>query len=425
MKTTRTSSAPRALPRAAFWAAVILCLQPASARAANATVDCTGATPGAFTSITAALATLDNIGPHTVTVTGPCTESVNIIQRDRLTIQAPVGQTATISPPAPGPTVINIQGSHNIILRRLVLRAGGNGLVVSRSNAQLQGLHLAENIGAGMVVNLGSVVILGGALPDQFVTVSDNEGPGINSDASVLSVNGQLTVENNAGVGLNVVGGRLTVNGAQVENVIRNNGAGVNLDGTVANFGGQNTIQNNGLTGVQIVAGRVGFNASVVAGVPRVTTIEGHTLGVNVAGAGSVNFGGPNRIRANGGGDDPDAQFRGGVRIGTVSRVQFEAGNEITGNTGHGIFLDFNGALSLTNAVVSNNTEGGVRVARSSVGNFGAGNTFGGNGGPNISCDATSLIAGPGLAGFGKIDCKNIEHEKGPPRPSVPKAQDE
>jgi hypothetical protein len=100
---------------------------------------------------------------------------------------------------------------------------------------------------------------------------------------------------------------------------------------------------------------------------------------VNVAGAGSVNFGGPNRIRNNGVGDpEPGEQFRGGVR-----------------------------------------------VARSSVGGFGAGNTFGGNGGPNISCDATSLVHGAGLAGFGKIDCKNIEHEKGPPRPSIPKENDE
>ena len=179
---------------------------------------------------------------------------------------------------------------------------------------------------------------------------------------------------------------------------------------------------------MQVVAGRVGFGANVIAGVPRVTTIEGHTLGLNIAGAGSVNFGGPHRIRNNGvvsDDPDPDPRFRGGIRIGTVSRVQFEGGTEITGNTGYGVLLDFNGALSLTNAVVSNNTEGGVRVARSSVGGFGLGNTFGGNGGPHISCDDTSLIHGAGLTGFGKgIECKNIEHEKGPSRPSFPKEHD-
>jgi hypothetical protein len=431
MSSRHASSIPRSLLRASFWAVLVLCLLPASARAASVNVNCTAVAPppGVFTSIAAALATLDNTGPHTVTVTGPCTESVNINQRDRLTIQAPVGSPATISPPAPGPMVVNINGSHNITLRNLVLSGGGNGLVVSRgSTVTLQGLLITGNLGSGIVVNLGSVANLGGTLADQSVTVSDNEGNGIGSDASVLAVAGGLTVEDNGGVGLNVIGGRLTVNGGQVGNVFRNNGVGINLDGTIANFNGLNTIQNNGPTGVQVVSGRVGFGGAVVEGVPRVTTIEGHTLGVNVAGAGSVNFGGPNRIRNNGiisDGPDPDPQFRGGIRVGTVSRVQFDGGTEITGNTGYGVLLDFNGALSLTNAVVSNNTTFGVRVARSSVGGFGLGNTFAGNGGPHISCDDTSLIHGTGLTGFGKgIECKSIEHEKGPSRPSVPKEHD-
>ena len=75
---------------------------------------------------------------------------------------------------------------------------------------------------------------------------------------------------------------------------------------------------------------------------------------------------------------------------------------------------------------MTNNTEGGVRVARSSVGGFNPGGTYSGNGGAQISCDDTSLIFGPGLAGLPNkaVACKNIEHEKGPPRPSVPKDND-
>src|SRR5687767_671788 len=337
MKPEPPSTPHRSLPRAAFWAAVILCLQPASAWAANATVDCTGGTPGAFTSINAAIGSLDVTGPHVVNVTGPCVESVNIAQRDRLTIQSPAGSPATISPPAPGPTVINVNGSHNITLRNLVLSGGGTGLLISRGSTVLvQGVHIKENIGVGLRVDLGSVANLGGGIPDQGVTISDNEGPGISTDGSVLGVAGHLTVEDNGGFGLSAVGGRVIVNAGLGENIFRNNGAGINLDGTVANFSGMNTIQNNGPSGVQIVSGRVSFSGAVVAGVPRVTTIEGHTLGVNIAGAGAVNFGGPHRIRNNGVGPlDPIEQFRGGVRVGTVSRVQFEAGSEITGNTGH------------------------------------------------------------------------------------------
>ena len=99
-----TSSSARRLPRAALLSALLLAVLPAAARAANVTADCDAAAPppGVFTSVNAALATLDNIGPHTATVTRTCVESVNIVQRDRLTIQAPPGQSATVSPPAPG-----------------------------------------------------------------------------------------------------------------------------------------------------------------------------------------------------------------------------------------------------------------------------------------------------------------------------------
>jgi hypothetical protein len=399
---------------------------PAAARAANATVDCTAVSPppGVFNTINAALATLDNVGPHTVTVTGPCTEAVNLQQRDRLTIQSAPAHTAVINAPAPGLNVMIVGGSHNIILRGLELRGGANGLLITRgSSVNVQGITITGNTGNGLRVDTGSVVNLNGLPPFAPLVVSGNEGAGISTDAAVLSVAGGLTVEDNLGPAMSVVGGRLIVNGGQAPNLFRNNGVGINLDGAVSNFNGENTIQNNGGSGVQVAAGRAGFGGSVVAGVPRATTIEGHVLGVNIAAGGAVNFGGPNRVRNNGAGD-PEAQFRGGIRIGTSSRLQFDGG-EVTGNTGHGIFLDFNGTLSLSGSTVSNNTAGGVRVGRSSVGGVGDGNTFAGNGGPHISCDDTSLIHGTGLTGFGRgIECKNIEHEKGPSRPSVPKEHD-
>ena len=167
MKSTNASHAPRALLRAGLLAAAVpLCL-PAGARAANVTVDCTGATPGAFTSISAAVNTLDLIGPHTVTVTGPCSDNVFVIQRDRLTIQAPAGQTATISAANPGQNVILISGSNGVTLRRLVVRGGATGVAVSRGSiVQLQGLHIKENVGAGLRADLGSVVNLGYVPPE-------------------------------------------------------------------------------------------------------------------------------------------------------------------------------------------------------------------------------------------------------------------
>lgn len=426
-----TSSTVRRLLRAGLLPALLLAVLPASARAASVTVDCDAVAPppGVFTSINAALLTLDLVGPHTITVTGTCTENVNVSQFNRLTIEAPPGQTATVSPPAPGPNAFTIFSSHNIVLRRLVITGGGNGLVITRgSTVQLTAMRLTGNAAAGLIVTTGSVVNIGGPPPDQFTTVSGNGGQGVGTDAADLTFNGGLTVEENAGLAMSVIGGRVRVSGQPVENVFRNNGGGITLDGTVANFNGRNTIQNNNLAGVQVVSGRANFSGVVVpsTGETRSTTIEGHTLGINVVGAAAVGFFGPNRIRNNGGGN-PDAEFRGGVRIGTSARVQINGPNEITNNTGYGVLLDFNGSLAIAGASVTNNTEGGVRVARSSVGSFDLGGTYSGNGGAQISCDDTSLIFGPGLAGLGNkaVACKNIEHAQGPPRPSVPKEQEE
>lgn len=420
-----TPSPARRLLRAALLPALLLVALTASARAANVTVDCTAAAstpPTFFNSITAAVNSLDLVGPHTVTVTGPCAETVNVQQRDRLTIQSAPAHTAVITPPG-GTNVISIGGSHNITLRGLALSGGGNGLVISRgSTVTLQGVSMTGNMGSGLRVDTGSVVSLSGAPPFPAVSISSNNGTGISTDASELIISGGVTVANNLGLAMAVTGGRLIVNGGTAGNVFRDNGSGINLDGTVANFTGLNTIQNNDLTGVQVISGRVSFGGFDGPGGPFSTTIEGHTLGFNVVAAASVTFGGPNRIRNNGVGN-PDAEFRGGIRIGTVGRVQIDGPNEITGNTGPGVFLDFNGALAMSGASVTNNTEGGVRVARSSVGNFGLGNTLSGNGGAQLSCDDTSLIAGPGLAGLPQkaVACKNVEHEKGPPRPSIPK----
>ena len=98
-------------------------------------------------SINAALATLDRVGPHTIEVTGTCREQVLIDQRDRVTIQGPVGGTATIVFPATGGApvlgVVLIQRSRAILLRQLVIdgasRAQRGVLIAFGSEAQILG----------------------------------------------------------------------------------------------------------------------------------------------------------------------------------------------------------------------------------------------------------------------------------------------
>ena len=75
---------------------LLLGLLPATAFAAGAVVDCTGATPGAFTSINAALASLPAAGPNSISVVGTCHENVVFIGRSDLTIFG--NPTATVTP---------------------------------------------------------------------------------------------------------------------------------------------------------------------------------------------------------------------------------------------------------------------------------------------------------------------------------------
>jgi hypothetical protein len=53
---------------------LIVAIAPSPAAADDVVVDCAGATPGAFPTISAALATLDLDGPHRITVFGVCAE---------------------------------------------------------------------------------------------------------------------------------------------------------------------------------------------------------------------------------------------------------------------------------------------------------------------------------------------------------------
>ena len=408
--------------RKRFLLAAVVLLFPTTVRAASVTVDCSGVTPGAFTTISAALGTLDNIGPHTITVTGTCVENVFLGQRDRLTIQAPGGQTATVSAANRNGPVFNVAGSHNIFLRRLVISGGSDGIGVGGGSlVTIEGTVIENNTGRGLALDLNSVALLGGNSSTQFVSIRNNGAAGLNANGSFALIIGGVTIENNTGAGIGITGGRLIVNGNVQENFIRGNSLGVNVSGAVATFLGQNSIQNNGDTGVQVVnGGSAAFNALHLSdGSFRVNVIEGHAqIGLHVAAAASGNLTGPNIIRSNGGAGFTSNDIHGGVNVGTVSRIQFSGGNQISNNLGPGIAARFNGAIVLGDSVVTNNTEQGLLLIRQSVGLVETGASISGNGAANAFCDSTSLLAGE-LTGVTNIDCSKVERTLGPPRPGA------
>ena len=433
-------------PRTGLLLAVASFLLPTAARAANVTVDCTGATPGAFSSITAALNSLpvnSPSEPNIITVTGPCTENVFIIERERLVIQAAPGQTATINAADPSADVLGIGGSRRITLLGLILQGGQTGVIVDRgSEVEIRNSTIQSNSGDGLVVQIGSVLVMenstiqnnGGngltdaagssvtlaTFPAQRIRILGNAGDGIDVDGSFLQVNfGTLDVENNAGAAIFQLGGRLLIFGGGVGggNLFQNNGEGIDVfRAASANFFGRNTIRNNGDVGVQVLGSSVAFNGRILPdGTFFATVIEGHaTVGVNVVRLGEFTMNGPHQIQNNGTAT-ADPTLRGGIRMIRGS-LTLTGGVQISNNTGPGIRADQNTGLSVTNITDSNNSEEGVKVGRQSVAGFFPPLTIVGNGVASISCDTTSLVFGD-LTGITNIDCSQIERRLGPPRP--------
>jgi hypothetical protein len=239
---------------------VILLFGP-SAGANNVVVDCTGSNTSAFHSITDALNTLNLAGPNVITVSGTCRENVSIGERDRLTIQAAAGQTATIVNAAtpPGITLL-VAGSHNIVLDQLIVQGGSPAMYVTdassavlvenctvensladgldidmESELVIQNSSFKSNSGSGIFISNQSQMTLATYTPQSIQIAGNGFGGGGNGndglaiDGSQVQLNfGALTINGNAGAGINMEGGRLQFYGgaAATPGTIENNNTG-------------------------------------------------------------------------------------------------------------------------------------------------------------------------------------------------------
>ena len=394
-----------------------LLLLPGAARADVLVVDCTGANPMAFPSISAALASLplnSATEPHTITVTGTCTENVTISNRQRITIEAPPGQTANVANAAsPARAVFLIDRSRSILLRRLTVSGGSSGIRIrTASEVMAEGCTIENNAGNGIALAANSTLQLGGNALAQAVQIRNNDGSGISSASSFVGIRGNTTVENNGFQAIFASGGSIQVDGNVADNIFRNNAAGLSLGAVNGTFFGQNLFQNNGNVGVTVAgnANVLFFQRVLPDGTVRAAIIEGHThTGISVANLGVLLLSGGHQVHNNGSPTAPDF-LRSGV---SISRGAMTAtGAMITNNDGPGILVDFNANLSMGGAAgmtISNNTQEGIRVTRMSVaGLFGTAITLAGNGVASLSCDATSLVFGDGANIPGAL-CNNIE----------------
>lgn len=399
MKIAKIGSCRGGFPNLTILAVVVvaaaLLLSPAIVRAADYRVDCTGTKSKAYPSISAALNAVPLTGLNTITVTGTCQEQVSVEYRDRLTIQGPDGGNATITWPSGGP-VLRIEASRGVVLERLVVTGGGDGLVITSSSVSMSKCTIQGNTNNGLSVTKRSdLTIMDSA-------VRGNSEDGVNVEQSDLSVGSGVTIENNqaSGVATWASTAKFISWDANKGIIIQGNGfAGVYAnDRSVAQFAGQYAIRNN--------AYGVWMNGWSVGGVwgnpPLVGIVEENWVFGVVAHDSALGLG-PAKVRHN---------YSGGVQAYNNATAWF-GGAEITDNQGPGILADGLSKLEFDMAnTVTNNAGEGIRLTHLSAGdvhqNASSPLNISGNGGAAISCDATSIVYG-NLGGISPIQCKDAD----------------
>lgn len=377
-----------------------LFLFPSVSRAANVTVGCPGGSGGTYPSINAALAAIGQTGPHTITVTGTCAESVFLFNARSILIIAPVAGGAG----AGGATIVgfqdsdtfDVQLSQDITLRNLEISGNaassfGFGVsIFTNSQANIFSCNIHDNPDGGVSADSSSQIALNNAI---LQNSSNGDGLDVTNDSTADMVS--TTIQNNAGVGIFVFSRSGIV--IRRQNLIQNNAGGVGI--------------------FAIDSSKVQMQTANPA---LFTTIQGHGLnGIQIGDQVMLRMGGgPHAIQGNGSACPTDPTC-GGVFAIRNSTMRLTSGN-ISGNQGSGISVEQLVDFGLSGTTVSNNTGDGVSIRRISVGQFITANTITGNGSASVSCDATSLATGD-LSTFTKISCSQIERPHGPPRPGNPK----
>ena len=411
----------------------LLVLFPTVVTATNVSVDC-----DAGGSINTALASLDPVGPHTITVTGTCTENVNINLRNQITIQAPDGQTATIQASNPPGNSITISGSKQIVLNRLIIRGGRNGVSINQGSVvNIHNSTIAENNAVGILFTQSTLTIdsstirdnaltglaaqaaslgnVGGPLPLHQVVITGN-GTGVSVLEGFLQFNGNFLVEENNNFGFDVAGGRLNLSGMQagMDNSIRANGGGaINLRNAATGLiFGHVVIQNNTGNGINVSTGsNLTMNEVVLPNATVLTTtIEGHPVsGLTLSQQSQASIAGRHKIRNNG--SSPEtcvSTICGGIRVFSGSQLTLRGGTEVTNNTGPGVNVEHNSALLINSPIViTGNSQEGIRqfINASTVIGVTSTPAPGTNDISSVVCDDSSLIAGD-LQGIAKVSCK-------------------
>lgn len=329
---------------------LILCLLLllSSTGAFAATVDCSGATPGAFTSLNTAIASSpDNTS---FVVSGTCNE--NVIIQNRNNLQFFGNPTATIQALDPTLDVLDIIESKTILFVNGFTFSGGQGTLVSHSNNVLFQGVTAKNSGAFGLTSSRSDVNMNQS------TITANTRTGLVIVGGTFDINGAVSINNNSRLGVSVSTAHFSMDDGFGPNFITHNGlSGIQIFGTSeGDFSGDNEITSNNTTNA---TGQFGLLVQSNSGV----TLDGGSISNN-AGVGVV------------------CDVHSGC---TLSAVQ------INGNTGGGVQITEHSAGVFGNSTISSNTGTGVLVEQGSSLTTG-GDTIANNTGDGLILNTLSAL---------------------------------
>jgi len=374
---------------------LVIGLLPGAAFAAGAVVDCTGATPGAFTTITAALASLPAAGPNSISVVGTCHENVVFFGRTDLTIFG--NPTATVVPGNANGHLLAIFSSQRIGIQNITFDGGRGAFINDNSRVDLTNITIQNSGGIGLT-SIDSLVHIADS------TIKNSTRSGISIGGGTFYVDSDVTgttVTANGRLGIAVLTGHLILNGGDgvtpgTENVISNNTrSGVEVaNNAEADINGDNRITGNqGPFGLVVL-----HNSSVLMSDGTISNNAG--VGVHCGETSHCEWSGITKIDNNG---------NGGIAIVDHSDASLDGGIDVSGNTHNGIYVDLSSVYnSLGGNTINNNTGDGVLLEAMAVAHYTGNDTMTGNGTSPLECDSTSLVVGD-VVSLGKIKCKNVQ----------------
>ncbi len=361
--------------------AIMICLLgllSLPAYANTAVVDCTGATPGAFTTINAAINSLPPIGPNTVTVTaGPCTGPILVFRYTDLGIFA--GAPVTVQAAVPTQRVMSIFDSHNVGISGPFTFDGGRGAVIQKySTVDIDGLTIQNSGGLGLT-SLDSSVHISNSV------IKNSVRSGVSVNGGIFSVDSGVAITGNGRTGISAGTAHLTLNGGDGTpgteiNISNNVTVGVALfNSSEADINSDTRIDHNGGIGLEV------FHTSTVLMTDG--EINSNTgIGVHCGETSHCEWAGATTINTN---------LGGGIEITDHSDAYIDGGITISGNTGTGVLVDLSSLLnSLGGNFITNNSDDGIIVNTLSVIKFAANDTVTGNGKLALECNNGSLVSG-------------------------------